>query len=272
MKSPLRFFGGKSYLAGWLAGQLPKDSKTYFEVFAGGLSLLFHRNPIGSIEVANDIWGELTNFYRVLQNENTFSTFSRLCELTPRSEPEFKSASNHILLNMQQFGDNVLKAWHFFIRNRMSFSGTGTTYAPTTSRTRRGINENVSSWLSIVDMLPEFHQRLRLVEIRQMDFRLFIPQYDSPDAVFYLDPTYLSETRSGGGYEHEMSEKDHLDLLEMLSSIKGRFLLSGYPSKMYSEWAERGGFRVNQIEVTKASSTKKQSKPKGVETTWRNYD
>ena len=272
MKSPLKYFGGKSQISGWLLSNFPAEYKTYGEVFAGGLSVLFSANHKNKIEVANDIWGELTNFYRVLQSETLYREFQRLCDLTPRSQVEFEAANSEILRNMETFGDNILSAWHFFIRNRMSFSGTGQSYAPTTSRTRRGMNENVSSWLSAVDSLPEFHERLRMVEIRKMDFRDFIKEYDSPDTFFYLDPPYLAETRSAGKYDHEISDGDHIALLGILTRIEGKFLLSGYPSDLYSRWAEAYGFFSESLEVTKSSSTKKTEKPKGVETIWRNYD
>lgn len=181
-KSPLKFFGGKTRIADWIVSHLPKDIKFYGEVFAGGLSPLFARDPNGSIEVVNDIWWELTNFWRVLQSDSLFREFQRLCEVTPFSEVEFDAAKP---IPVEVFGDSVVSAWHFFIRNRMSFSGSGSSFPPTTKRTRRGINENVASWLSVVDKLPEFHRRLRFVEVRRMDFRLFLAAYDSPDATFY---------------------------------------------------------------------------------------
>lgn len=267
-KSPLRFFGGKTRIAEWLVSHFPKDMKFYGEVFAGGLSPLFARDPHGSIEVANDVWWELTNFWRVLQSDTLFQEFKRLCETTPFSQVEFEAAK--LPVEMEFFGDSVVSAWHFFIRNRMSFSGSGTSFPPTAKRTRRGINENVASWLSVVDKLEDFHRRLRFVEIRRMDFRLFLKQFDASDATFYADPPYLKSTRTAGKYAHDLTEQDHLDLLAILEKLKGRFILSGYPSEMYDEWAARNGFQAISIEVPKDMSTAKE-KPRGIETIWRNF-
>lgn len=41
-----------------------------------------------------------------------------------------------------------------------------------------------------------------------------IREFDSPDSFFYLDPPYLLNTRSAKQYQHEMTEEDHIQLLE----------------------------------------------------------
>lgn len=55
------------------------------------------------------------------------------------------------------------------------------------------------------------------------------------DAVVYCDPPYLLSTRSGRVYyEHELPEGRHASLLALLQDLPGRFLISGYPSELYS--------------------------------------
>ena len=49
----------------------------------------------------------------------------------------------------------------------------------------------------------------------------------------YADPPYLMETRCCAQYRYEMSEQDHLDLLDALRQHKGPVILSGYASEMY---------------------------------------
>lgn len=54
-------------------------------------------------------------------------------------------------------------------------------------------------------------------------------------------PPYLLNTRGGKQYRHEMTEQDHVELLEALKRHKGTVILSGYPSELYgrelAEWS-----------------------------------
>lgn len=43
-----------------------------------------------------------------------------------------------------------------------------------------------------------------------------------------------SKTREGGSdYAHELSDADHVDLLQFLTGLQGHVVLSGYPSDLY---------------------------------------
>src|SRR5262249_26129641 len=62
---------------------------------------------------------------------------------------------------------------------------------------------------------------------------------DGPDTLFYLDPPYLPGTRAAQDvYTCEMTEKDHRELLEQLRAVKGKVMLSGYPSRPYESHLE----------------------------------
>jgi len=58
---------------------------------------------------------------------------------------------------------------------------------------------------------------------------------DTPDTLFFVDPPYVPSTRSKSGYRHEMSEADHVALLDQLRSVRGMVVLAGYPSKLYDD-------------------------------------
>jgi hypothetical protein len=67
-----------------------------------------------------------------------------------------------------------------------------------------------------------------------------------------------------------MDETAHRRLLMTLDSVDGRFLLSGYRSKLYDDWAKKGGYRRVDFEMdNKAGSGK--TKQKRVECVWMNY-
>lgn len=57
------------------------------------------------------------------------------------------------------------------------------------------------------------------------------------DTVIYADPPYLAETRRRARvYRCDYTEHDHIRLLEFLSSLSCKVLLSGYPSRLYENY------------------------------------
>ena len=86
---PIKWHGGKSYVADWIIGHFPPH-RHYVEPYAGGLSVLFRKSCGDVSEVVNDLDGDLTNFWRVLQSEETFASFCRHVEAIPFSEAEFE--------------------------------------------------------------------------------------------------------------------------------------------------------------------------------------
>jgi DNA adenine methylase len=202
----------------------------YVEAFAGGLSVLLAKPAEDVSEVVNDLDGELTNFWTVLQGDETFARFQRLVEAIPFSEVEWQRAGLRLLEL-----DPVVRAVAFFVRCRQSLAGRRDTFAPLSrTRTRRGMNEQASAWINAVEGLPAVHARLRRVVVLNRPALEVIRQQDGRDTLFYLDPPYLHETRSTTGeYRHEMTEQDHRDLLALICQVRGKVMLSGYPSELY---------------------------------------
>lgn len=287
-KTPVKYHGSKGNLAAWLQSHAPAHCRVDPEngythrniIFAGGLGELWTWDPVEDVsESVNDISLAVSAFWAVLQDENLFLTFERVAYSTPFSEVEFRRASN-ILAESSRVGtefssldsDDLLKlALAFFVSARQSRQGVMKSYATPTRRLRRGRNENVSAWQSALDNLPEFHDRMLNVEVRCLDFEEYILAYDHPRSLFYADPPYLHSTRvTTTSYGYEMSVADHERLLKVLSGIEGRFMLSGYDSELYADYAVRNGWRVVTKEVTCSSSSKKK-KDSRTEYLWMNY-
>jgi DNA adenine methylase len=228
---PLKTHGGKHYLARRILSLMPPHLH-YAEAFAGGLAVLLARDPDGVSEAVADIDGRLMNFWDVIGDEQAFARFYRRVSCIPLAETVWERAKAHAYGS-----DAVSDAVAFFVCCRQSLAGRGKCFTPLTkTRLRRGRNGNVSEWLGAVDGLPAVHDRLRWVAIRNTDFRQFIPGQDTPETLFYCDPPYLPETRTAPSvYRHEMSEADHRELLDLLRSVRGKVMLSGYPSPLYDE-------------------------------------
>jgi len=201
------------------------EHKIYVEVFGGGASLLFAKEP-SPVEVYNDLNGDLVNFFRVLRDPKKFAEFHRLVSLTPYSREEY----NLCRKTWESCEDDVERAYRWFIVARMSFGGIfGSAWGYAVTASNRGRALTTSSWLSAIDMLPEIHERMMRVQIENDDFRMIIPRYDTPDTCFYVDPPYILETRkSQDVYKYEMTLQDHQDLVMMLLDVKGSVILSGY--------------------------------------------
>lgn len=231
LSPPLKWHGGKWYLAPKIVGLMPPHTH-YVEAYAGGLSVLLAKDPEGFSEVANDLNGDLSNFWRVLQQEESFCRFRRTLEAVPFSELEWRDT--------EPGGgtDPVKWAVRFFVHCRQSLAGRMNCFAPLSrTRTRRGMNEQASAWLNAVEGLPTVHARLRRVAILNRDALDVIRQQDGPGTLFYLDPPYLGETRAVDDvYAHEMSTEQHGELLETVCECKGLVMLSGYPSEVYDRW------------------------------------
>jgi len=241
MKIPLKWHGGKYYLASRIVALMPRHLH-YVEPFFGGGAVLFAREPgderlwwsghPGVSEVVNDIHERLVNFWRVLQDPPPFAEFHRRVQAVPVSRSMWEEAHGH------EYGrDPVADAVAFFVDCRQSRSGLMTSFtAVTRNRLRRGMNGNVSEWLSAVDGLPEIHSRLRRVLIENRPALELIRREDSPGTLFYCDPPYLHETRTATeAYAHEMAEQEHRELLATLCECRGKVMLSGYASALYDD-------------------------------------
>lgn len=228
LRSPIRWFGGKGKITVKLLPLIPAH-QIYVEPFGGGASLLFAKKP-SKIEVYNDLDSGLVNFFRVLRDKEKFEKFHRLVSLTPYSREEYNFCRD----TWEECNDDVERAYRWFIVARMSFSGDfGHSWGFDVTASSRGMASDCSKWLSAIEHLPEIHKRLMCVQIEHKDYGSIFRTYDTPNTLFYCDPPYVSFTRRGGKYRHEMKIKDHEELVAVLLNIKGMAILSGYQSPIY---------------------------------------
>jgi DNA adenine methylase len=276
---PLKWWGGKHYLAKKIIDLMPRHLH-YVEPYAGGLAVLLEKDPFdqslywsekgyeqGVSEVANDIHCELTNFWRVLQREDTFSTFQRQIEAIPFSQIEWEDAEvqQHPLRDL-----DVEAAVAFFIRCRQSRAGGFKDFATLSrNRTRRQMNEQASAWLTCVEGLPAVSARLQRVVILNQPALEVIRQQDGAATLFYFDPPYLHETRATtGNYQHEMTEENHRELLAVIKQCQGKVMLSGYPNPLYD--GELAGWRRQDFQIDNKASGGK-VKRQMTESVWMNF-
>lgn len=85
------------------------------------------------------------------------------------------------------------------------------------------------------------HERLARVTIEHLDFRKLIQVYDRPETLFYLDPPYLGFPE----YRHNMVERDFEELNELLTGLRGKFLMSLNDHPRLREIF--GGFKIETV-------------------------
>jgi DNA adenine methylase len=266
--APIKWHGGKTYLAASIIEMMPRHIH-YVEPFFGG-GAVFFRKPEhlieGHSEVINDVYAELITFWQVLQSEDQFVEFQRRVLMTPFAKPVWATSADSEAI------DPVGQAIAFFVRYRQSRQGLGRDFATMSrNRTRRGMNEQVSSWLSAIEGLPEAHERLRRVAIYCDDACEVIQREDDDNTLFYCDPPYLSQTRVvKDAYSFEMTDAEHVKLLTTLSQIRGRFLLSGYRNDVYDAAAQQYGWMRKDFKIDNKASSQK-VKPLKTECVWTNY-
>jgi len=266
--APIKWHGGKSYLAARIIEMMPEHIH-YVEPFFGGGAVLFRKHEQlieNHSEVVNDVFGELVNFWQVLQSRTDFPEFERRVALTPFAKPVWEGAVKC------ESGNNIDMAIAFFVRYRQSRQGLGRDFATMSrTRTRRGMNEQVSSWLSAIDGLRDAHERLSRVVTYCEDATQLVQREDDPNTFFYCDPPYVAKTRVvKDAYKCEMTDEEHNQLLDTLGNIRGKFLLSGYPNPLYDKAARRFGWNRVDIKIDNKASSKK-TKPTKTECLWSNH-
>ena len=74
---------------------------------------------------------------------------------------------------------------------------------------------------------------------------------DDNSSFSYVDPPYIGANQSHySGY----TEEDYQKLLTTLSKIKGKFLLSSYPSEILSIYSKNNGWHTKEIDMPLTAS------------------
>lgn len=264
-KSPIKYFGGKNGFANKIIEFFPNNYQNlnYIEPFCGSAAMLFHklRSPV---EIINDLDQNVYSLFKVLIEKKLFEEFRDLCQLSNFSEQLLKEFTKDLRKDTLSIAE---RAYKFFYCNRVAYNGSGGISA--SSVIRRGMSKSVSDFLSAIDGLEDTHKRLSGVIVQNRNAFDLIQKWDKQDTFQYLDPPYALETRSSGGYKHDMTDADQDNLLNILLNIKNsKILLSGYKCERY-EILESSGWK--RIDMTiKTQNTNRAGKSK-IESLWFNY-
>lgn len=233
----LRYLGGKSKLAPWIISHLPPHD-FYTEAYGGGASVLLQK-PRARSEVYNDLDEEVVNLFKVLRDAAKAAELERLVRLTPFARQEWEGC-------YEPSEDQVERARRMLVRSFQGFGSCASRSDRTTGwRTGRRLDSASAArdWSNYPDRIAALTDRLRGVSYECRPALEVLTAYDSPGVVHYVDPPYVHETRSRmkgrvsptNGYRYEMTDGDHVELLERLQSLRGSVVLSGYQHPLYDD-------------------------------------
>lgn len=237
LRTPISYYGGKQKLASRIISLIPRHT-LYCEPFIGGAAIFFAKRP-SEIEVINDTNGELINFYRTVKED--FSALEAEISTSLHSRDLHRKAS--LIYNNPDMFDRIKRAWAVWILSTQSFAGIldGTWgFDLSKNTTTKKINTKRHGFTRT------FAQRLQRCQLECADALYVIASRDTQESFFYCDPPYFN---SDLGHYDGYTEKNYEDLLNLLSGIKGKFLLSSYPSPILKRFTKKYGWQkwsINQ--------------------------
>lgn len=265
MKSPINWFGGKYYMATDIINLFP-EHKVYVEGFGGAAHILFKKQP-SQVEIYNDLHSGLYLLFKLLR-ENNQELISKI-QLTPYSREEFYADDD-----WQSETDVIEKVRKFYVKTMQAVGTAGGGWSYSKQISRRGMCQSVSRWLGNIDEnMPNLIERLREIQIENLDIVSLIEKYDSKNTLFYLDPPYISDTRvSKTVYKHEMTNDKHSEMVKKLCEIQAKVVLSGYEHKIYKPLEDFGwNKKLLGSFVKRSSKTNDGNIPYGKEFVWTNF-
>ena len=207
--------GGKRNLAKRLCALIDADEhRTYVEPFVGMGGIFLRRGRRATVEVINDISGDVANLYRVLQEHYPYFIDHLRWRVTSRAEfDRLRSLPADRLTDLN-------RAARFLYLQRLSFGGKvdGRTF---------GVDRRTPGRFDVTKLEPilaDLHERLAGVVVEQLPYQDLIRRYDGPDVLFYLDPPYVGGEEDYGPGVFDQADFDRL--AEQLAGIAGRFILS----------------------------------------------
>jgi DNA adenine methylase len=242
LKSPLAWPGGKGRVADALLPQLESQNpyaSTFIEPFAGGAAIAIqvaYKMPRIQRIVINDADPAVAAFWQCVVDQSLRKDLVSIIQNTNLTQ----SLINICKVNINS-SSLMTRAYALFIRNRTSFSGNIT----------GGTKSNIHSRFNIPDLVSRIEGVGKLLEskntvVTSTDFEQVMAQFDTLDAISYLDPPYYEKGKLF--YRNAFKHDDHVRLANTLQNVKGAWILSydDHPEirKLYSSWASVGGLEL----------------------------
>jgi len=242
-KTPVTYYGGKQLMARHILPNIP-EHKVYIETFCGGAAIFFAKEK-SELEVLNDTNRELINFYEVVKND--FVDLEKEIRISLHSRDLHRKA--WVIYQNPDMFTKLKRAWAVWVLSSQGFAGKlSSSFGKdkTSSKTAKVIANKRTAFTE------ELAIRLQEVTLESRDAIKLIESSDFDKAFFYCDPPYYN---SNCGHYDGYTIEDFEMLLKTLSRIKGKFLLSSYPSELLTKYSKEFGWHTLNIEQKISVST-----------------
>lgn len=259
MRSVLHYPGGKKRIASWIIKHMPSHH-SYLEPYFGCGAVLFAKRP-APIETVNDLDGEVVNFFRVIREPESRKRLQDWITYTPYARRAYEEIARDDPV------DPVERAVCFAVKSMQShgFRMTGDSGGWKKDVYGRERAYAVKYWNELPECIAEMAVRLKQVQIENRPALDLIKDYGRNGVLMYLDPPYVWSTRGGRKqYNHEMSDQDHIEMLEEVTSSKAKVMISGYDCELYDFYLGKW----KKVQVAARAQNNKQC----IETLWMNYE
>lgn len=223
MNAILKYPGGKWRISDWIISHFP-EHKVYCEPFFGSGAVFFKKEP-SYIETINDIDDNIVNLFEVCR-EHPEELAAKIA-MTPFARKEFENCYDIAV------SDKIERARRTLVRYHQSFGTSNCSKKSWKNVQTYNGPRCATMWNYLPETIASCCERLKNAQIENTDAFTLIGRYDDPKTLIYCDPPYLPSLRKRNLYKHEMTEQDHIRLLEVLIKSKSKVLISGYASELY---------------------------------------
>lgn len=170
----------------------------------------------------------MVNFFEVVRDHP--NELRRMVTGTPYSEKEFRKSAS-LEANAEHLGKTE-RARLFLVRSHQGVLRQQGKPSFSVAPGEKSRN-SVSIWNRLPKHFGAAHARPKDARILNRDALGVIREWNAADVLLYVDPPYLSSTRTPEQYRHEMNYPDHEEMMDALMAHRGPVFLSGYASAGY---------------------------------------
>lgn len=250
LKPPISRMGGKSRLRKTIINMLPEHT-CYVEPFFGAGWVYFGKEK-SEVEVINDVDKELINLFRMIKEHS--EEVERVLKYEVISRDSFRMYKDMNIEHMTEIQRAV--RYLYIISNSFASKGVSFGYGAL-----RGPSKKI-----FAQDLEKLRDRLMNTYIENRSAFEIIEKYDRPGTLFFCDPPYLDKT----GYHDKFTLEDHIILRDILSNIKGKFILTINDHERIRELYK--DFYIEEVDVMYSISRQKEARKGYGELIIRNYE
>lgn len=255
----IKYPGAKWGVAPWVISHFP-EHRSYLEPFFGSGAVLFTKSR-SAIETVNDIDGDVVNLFDWIRKDP--ARLAHAIRFTPYARDEYDRA----WAAQYTETDSFRRAVNFYIRMMMGhgFRTTGEKVGWKNDVQGREAAYAAKCWAKTPEVIIQAAERLRGVQIENRPAVELIRRFNYQNVLIYADPPYMLGTRQNRKqYRHEMTDDDHMELLEAIKAHRGPAIISGYDSDLYNREL-KGWYKDGRTSFTQTASRRR-------EILWMNFE